>query len=147
MLVREIVSEPVETVPSSMSLDEATTLMHEHRFHHLVVKQAGQIVGVLSGSGVKESVPPVGSDRTVSDVMGLNVAIIDENATVRRAANLMQGRSIGCLAVTCRGKLTGIVTISDLPRLLGKGGDRAAASRASLHFRLPHRKQPNRRNW
>jgi CBS domain-containing protein len=140
-------SEPVETVPPSMSLHEAATLMREHRFHHLIVKDAGGIVGVLSDSDIKESAPIVGRDLDVRDVMSLNVATIDENATVRRVANLMQGRSIGCLAVTRNNKLTGIVTVSDLLRLLGKGGDRAAASRASLHYRVPHRKQHTGRSW
>jgi CBS domain-containing protein len=76
------------------------------------------------------------------------VLSIDQGETVRRAANLMQGRNIGCLAVTEHGKLVGIVTVSDLLRLLGKGGDRRVArDRASLHYRVPHRKQRNGSRW
>jgi CBS domain-containing protein len=140
-------SEPVETVPSSLSLARAAGLMRDHRFHHLVVKDAGRIVGLLSESDINETVRALDSDLNVSDVMSPNVATIDEDSTVRRAANLMEGRNIGCLAVTRQGKLSGIVTVSDLLRLLGKGGDRAAASRASLHYRVPHRKQHTRPNW
>jgi CBS domain-containing protein len=80
--------------------------------------------------------------------MSLNVTTIGQNETVRRAANLMQGRNIGCLAVTDERKLVGIITVSDLLRLLGKGGERrASAPRADLHYRVPHRKQRNGTRW
>jgi CBS domain-containing protein len=141
MRVREIMSEPVETVPAVMRLKEARDLMHGLRVHHLIVKEAGKIVGVLSASDVPSRTKGAGGEL-VGDVMSLNVASIDQNETVRKAANLMQGRSIGCLAVTGERQLVGIVTVSDLLRLLGKGGERrASAERASLHYRVPHRKQ------
>jgi CBS domain-containing protein len=80
--------------------------------------------------------------------MSPNVATIEENETVRRAANVMRGRSIGSLVVLRGGRLAGIVTVSDLLDLLGKGGDRRAQpARASLHYRVPHRKQHRGRSW
>ena len=80
--------------------------------------------------------------------MSLNVATIDEGETVRRAANLMRGRSIGCLVATRNGRMAGIVTVSDLLDLLGKGGERRVANpRASLHYRVPHQKQHRGRSW
>jgi len=136
-------SEPVETVPAVMRLKEARDLMHGLRVHHLIVKEAGKVVGVLSASDVAPArTQRAGDEVRVGDVMSLNVASIDQNETVRKAANLMQGRSIGCLAVTGERQLVGIVTVSDLLRLLGKGGERrTSADRASLHYRVPHRKQ------
>lgn len=80
--------------------------------------------------------------------MSLNVATIDEQETVRRTANLMRGRNIGCLVATRNGQLAGIVTVSDLLDLLGKGGERRVANaRASLHYRVPHQKQHRGRSW
>jgi CBS domain-containing protein len=141
-------SEPVETVPPAMRLTEARDLMHGLRVHHLIVKEAGKIVGVLSASDVAPSRTKGAGGELVGDVMSLNVASIDQNETVRKAANLMQGRSIGCLAVTGERQLVGIVTVSDLLRLLGKGGERrASAERASLHYRVPHRKQRSGARW
>ena len=58
-----------------------------------------------------------------------------------RAANLMRGRTIGCVPVVEGRRLVGIVTASDLLQLLGRGIDRRApASRPPLHHRVPHRK-------
>ena len=54
----------------------------------------------------------------------------------------MRGRTIGCLPVVERGRLMGIVTVTDLLDLLGRGLDRSTQpERASLHYRVPHRKQ------
>ena len=74
--------------------------------------------------------------------MTTSVVAVDRNTTVRRAANLMRGRTIGCLPVVERGRLVGILTVSDLLELLGRGVDRPASpTRRVLHHRAPHRKQ------
>lgn len=140
MRVREIMSEPVETVLPATPLANAAALMKRRRCHHLIVKESGRIVGILSAADVGRALTePTNQSRRVSDVMSPHVATIEDSETVRRAANMMQGRSIGCLAVMHGGKLAGIVTVSDLLRLLGKGADRRPASeRASLHYRVAH---------
>jgi CBS domain-containing protein len=140
-------NEPVETITPSMPLDQAAGLMRALRVHHLVVKEGSTIAGLLSASDL----PRPGTTRdggVVRDVMSTNVATIDEGETVRRAANLMRGRNIGCLVATRDGRMAGIVTVSDLLDLLGKGVERPAANaRADLHFRVPHRKQHRGRSW
>jgi CBS domain-containing protein len=136
---------PVETVSAAMHLDEAIALMRGVRVHHLVVKEQSKIVGLLSAGDLQRGTR---DGRVVRDVMSPNVATIDENETVRRAANLMRGRSIGCLVVTRKNQLAGIVTVSDLLDLLGKGVDRPTANaRASLHYRVAHHKQHRERSW
>jgi CBS domain-containing protein len=145
MRVHEIMTAPVEKVPATMQLDEASALMRSRRVHHLVVTERSGIVGLLSTGDVQNGTP---DRRIVRDVMSVDVATIDENDTVRRAANLMRGRSVGCLVVTSHGRLAGIVTVSDLLDLLGKGNDRrTSAARASLHYRVPHEKQHRGRSW
>lgn len=147
MRIREVMSEPVETVAPSMPLDQAAGLMRTLRVHHLVVKEGAKLTGLLSSTDLPQ--PGTLHDGVVvRDVMSRNVATIDEGETVRRAANLMRGRSLGCLVATRNGKLAGIVTVSDLLDLLGKGGERRVANpRASLHYRVPHQKQHRGRSW
>ena len=62
--------------------------------------------------------------------------------TVRQAANLMRGRSIGCLVVVRAGRPIGIVTVSDLLELMGRGFDRSVAvnARRPLNHRVAHKK-------
>jgi CBS domain-containing protein len=147
MRIREVMTEPVETIPPSMPLGQAAGLMRALRVHHLVVKEGSKIAGLLSARDLSR--PGRAHDQgVVRDVMSLNVATIDEGETVRRAANLMRGRSIGCLVATRNRRMVGIVTVSDLLDLLGRGGERrSAAPRAALHYRVPHEKQHRGRSW
>ena len=69
-------------------------------------------------------------------------ATVEPATTVRQAANVMRGRSIGCLVVVKAGRVAGIVTVSDLLELVGRGLDRgmATSKRWTLRHRTPHRK-------
>lgn len=149
MRIREIMSAPVHTVSHTMPLDQADDMMRRQRVHHLVVKESGRIVGVVSEHDIRQI--PDDAARAglrVGDLMSPSVATVADDDTVRSAANLMRGRSIGCVAVTHDGELAGIVTVSDLLTLLGRGGERRVANaRASLHHRVPHRKQDRDHSW
>jgi CBS domain-containing protein len=82
----------------------------------------------------------------VADLMTRHVVTLTPTDTIRRAANVMRGRTIGCIPVTQGRRLVGIVTVSDLLGLLGRGADRPIhAARADLHYRVPHRKRA--RSW
>jgi CBS domain-containing protein len=74
----------------------------------------------------------------------------DPTTTVRQAANIMRGRSIGCLVVVKAGRAVGIVTVSDLLELMGRGVDRPVAEtkRWTLRHRVPHGKSKSAaRSW
>jgi CBS domain-containing protein len=58
-----------------------------------------------------------------------NPICVDPRTPVRRAANLLRGRSIGCLPVVDSGQLIGIVTISDVLELVGRGARRGPSGR------------------
>jgi acetoin utilization protein AcuB len=46
--------------------------------------------------------------------------------TLRQAANLMRGRTVGCLPVMDDGRVVGIVTVTDILEQLGRGATRPA---------------------
>ena len=71
-------------------------------------------------------------NRVVADLMNTHVVTVGPEASVKEAANLMRGRTIGCLPVVKEGprnQLVGIVTVSDLLELLGRGIDRPSQGR------------------
>lgn len=147
MRVFEVMTRAVQTVTSTLSAAEARELMRRKRCHHLVVTNHGMISGVLSERDFKSPAPAVRSSRTVADLMTAPVVTVAPNDTIRSVANVMRGRSIGCVPVVERGKLAGIVTISDLLRTLGGGVERPAGrSRHTLNYRVPHRKS-RRATW
>jgi acetoin utilization protein AcuB len=126
-----------------MSAVDAWELMQRERIHHLIVKSGAEIVGVLSDSDVGgRNGAAVRAQSTVEDLMTAQVITVDPQATLRRAANVMRGRTIGCLPVVSDGRPVGIITISDLLGALGRGVDRPSrADRRTIHHRVPHRKQ------
>src|ERR1051325_962147 len=140
MRVFEIMTTGVQTVPPSLSAPQAFDLMRTEGIHHLVVTAGGRIVGVLSARDGGADAARTGT--TVADVMTRHVITVRSRDTVARAANVMRGRTIGCLPVLDGRKLVGVVTTADLLDVLGAGGDRRAkVERRALSHRVPHRKQ------
>jgi acetoin utilization protein AcuB len=145
MRLEEIMTGGVLTVAADEPADRAWTLMKSRRVRHLVVRGKGkEIVGVLSE---RDLGGPRGASlrngRRVADLMTPSVVSADRATTVRKAANLLRGRSIGCLPVMDDGSLVGIVTLSDLLDAVGRGVERPAVH--TKRWTLPHRgRRPHR---
>ena len=144
MRVQDVMTEGVQTVSPGTPADDAWNLMRTKGIHHLVVTEGRRVVGVLSdrdAGGLRG--PSVRRNRTVGELMTGHVVTVPPTTPVRKVANLMHGRSIGCLVVTDATRIVGIVTVSDLLELLGRGTDRAVVSttRWTLKHRAPHRKR------
>jgi len=140
MRMFEVMSEKPRTVAPTLPAADAWRLMTAENVHHLIVKDGSKVVGVLSDSdaGGRHGAA-VRSGMTVADLMDRHFAFITRQDTVRKAANLMRGRLIGCLPVIERGRLVGVVTVTDLLALLGHGIERPDhETRAVLHHRVPH---------
>jgi len=136
MRVQEVMNDDVRTVPPAMPARQARSLMKTDRIHHLVVVDGRRVVGVLSH---KDAGGPR-DGRTVEELMTKHVVTIKQDATVRQAANMMRGRTIGCLPVTSGTKLVGIVTTSDLLDVIGGAQGRPSLlERHTLNYKTAHR--------
>jgi CBS domain-containing protein len=144
MRVQDVMTGGVQTVTPGTAAERAWTMMRAKGIHHLVVTRGNQVTGVLSD---RDMGGPKGvtlrKNSTVADLMTPAVVTVGPDTTVRRAANVMRGRSIGCLVVTKGERPVGIVTVSDLLEIVGRGIDRGAAkaTRPVLRHRAPHRKR------
>jgi acetoin utilization protein AcuB len=143
MRVFEIMTDNVLTVPASLPAAEAWQVMRAAGIHHLVVATGKRLVGILSDRDAGgRAGASVRAGTSVADLMTHGAVTVQARDTVVRAANLMHGRSIGCLPVVAGNKLVGIVTTSDLLEVIGAGGDRRPrAERRGLSHRVPHKKQ------
>jgi acetoin utilization protein AcuB len=127
----------VETVSPEESVDTAIRRMRSAKIRHLVVVRGRKVLGVLSdrdlGLGTRESVVDVMTEHAIS---------ASPDMTIRKAANLLRGRSVGCLPVMEGGKLVGIVTTTDLLERIGRGAERpiSRGKRWTLKGRGPRRK-------
>jgi len=138
MRVAEIMTTDVQTVRPEARASEARELMRRHGIHHLVVMENARVVGVISDrdAGGRKG----GEELRVEDLMTHSVVTVPPEETIRKVANLMRGRTIGCVPVVKDQRLRGIVTVSDLLDILGRGVDRPSPpARHALRYRTPHR--------
>ena len=144
MRVQDVMTEDVQTISPTSAAEDAWELMRRGGFHHVVVTRGSQVAGIFSDrdAGGRHGAS-LRRGHTVGELMTESVVTVEPTTTVRKAANLMRGRSIGCVVVTNRGRVVGIVTVADLLELLGRGSDRPVtpARRWTLKHRSPHRKR------
>jgi acetoin utilization protein AcuB len=128
MRVQDVMSERVQTVPPGYSAEDAFQVMRIKGVHHLAVLDGSKLVGVFSDrdAGSRRGAA-IRQQRTVAELMTPQVVSVKPATTLRQAANLMRGRSIGSLIVSDSGRIVGIVTVSDLLEVVGRGVDRPAS--------------------
>ena len=142
MRVQDLMTRNVETIDRQENAQVAFDSMKLKGIRHLVVRNGSELVGVLSQRdlGVPDQYD-FREKRRVGELMSTHVVTASPNMSVKQAANLMRGRTIGCLPVVREGnpsRLVGIVTVSDLLDLLGRGIDRPSqGKRAILKARAP----------
>ena len=121
--IESIMSTNLVTISPTASLEEARSLMHENRVHHLpVVDQNEALVGLLtltdvlaaSDSRLRDDDSCIhATDICINEVMVTDLATVDEHASLRQAALFLEKHHIGCLPVVTDGKLRGIITDTD----------------------------------
>jgi CBS domain-containing protein len=126
MRLRDIMSVGVVTVGPEQTVKAASTEMRRHGIRHLVVVDRGRVVGIVSERDLGERKgSELRGSGTVRDLMTAGQPVSASPATtLRQAANLMRGHTIGCLLVVEKGKLVGLVTTTDLLDQLGRGATR-----------------------
>jgi acetoin utilization protein AcuB len=148
MRIRDIMTTPVETIAPTTSADDAWARMEQEKIHHLVVVEGKRVVGVLSERdlGGAKLGPKHRAGKAVAELMSKAPVTTKPDATLRAAANLLRGYGIGCVPVVDGERLVGILTITDVLDLVGRGAERPVekAKRWTLRHRGP-RAQKTRR--
>lgn len=124
MFVQEIMTTGVRTITEDVDAEIAWHRMQLDGIHHLVVMTGHEMVGVLSE---RDLGGPHGQQvcqgKTVGELMTPHVIAATPDTTVKEAAKMLRGGSIGCLPILKDGDLVGIVTLSDLLDLVAHGLD------------------------
>jgi len=122
MRLHEIMTTDVKTASPNDDADLAYHRMRAQRIRHLVVMDAKHVVGVLSERDLGGAAgAPLRAGKTVGELMARQAVTAKPTTTVREAANLLRARTIGCLPILQDSKLVGIVTLTDLLEMLGRG--------------------------
>lgn len=140
MRIQDMMTRRVQTITAAESASAAVERMRRSRIRHLVVMRDGELAGIVSSGDMRALDPR--RDRRVEEIMTAPAVTATPGMTLRKAANLLRGRSIGCLPVVEDGSLLGIVTTSDLLERIGRGAERPVSrgKRWILKDRGPRRK-------
>lgn len=130
MLVKERMSKPVISVQPDTPILEALKMMQREKIRRAPVVRDGKMVGIVSD---KDILNASASDATtlsmwelnylvsrikVKDVMTSHVLTVDEDTPIEEAARIMADNKIGGLPVMRDGRVVGLITETDLFRIL-----------------------------
>ena len=130
IIARRMTRNPVTATPD-MSIGEASDLMKREKVHRLpVLDKDKNLVGVITEKDILHASPSPASSLSihemayllsklkVKDLMTRDVVTITEDTTVEEAARLMVDQDLSCLPVVEGDKLVGIVSKSDMFKIL-----------------------------
>ncbi len=130
MLVREFMTKEVTTLQETDSLLDARMIFVRSSFRHLPVLSGRKIVGIVTEHDIRQHSPSlltgvnqeeynrVLETTPVTRAMTREPVTVTPGQPVFEAAQLLYSRRFGCLPVVENGALVGIVTTSDMLRLL-----------------------------
>lgn len=138
MIVRDIMTTNVVTIPSNTPVTDAQQIMRVHKIERLPVVDKGKLVGLVTKDKLLLVSPSPAtslsiheltyllSKMTVKDAMKKDVVTATPDMTVESAIALAQGKKVGSLPVLENDRIVGIVTTNDffykiLNPLLGIG--------------------------
>lgn len=119
MKVKNHMSPNPFTVAPQASVDQALALMREHGIRHLPVLDQGRLVGMVTDNELRSAwFPSLLSDLSVKDLMARDPLTVDSEETIYQAARLLNNLKLTGLPVMEDGRVVGIITLSDVLKVL-----------------------------
>lgn len=127
--VQDWMREHPVTIDPDATLSAAQELMLENEVRRLPVVERGELVGIITNSDILRQIPATVEEadddtrllltqRTVREVMTYSPMTINPSATIQEAAERMLEYQISGLPVVRNNKVVGIITESDIFRLV-----------------------------
>jgi acetoin utilization protein AcuB len=126
MLISDIVHTDLVTVAPQTALAQVLHALNRNGVRHVPVVEGGRLLGIISDRDIKSalalSLGPAGADhyRTAGQIMTPDPITIAPMFPVEEAARIMLANRISALPVVDGTRLVGIVTETDLLRLLSR---------------------------
>jgi len=119
MIIENLMTRSVITLPSSASVYEAVKLMNKNKIGCLVVVYNGEIVGILTERDLLERALEKCRDPKeimVSQIMTDHVIVGKPNMELSEATRIMFENGVKKLPIVKGNNLVGIVTLTDIAR-------------------------------
>lgn len=118
ILVKDIMTKDVVTVSPSMSVEDLIQFMFEKKHMGYPVVEGGSLKGVVTFTDIEHIPYLERSADLVSDIMTKNVISVPSNARASDVLKLISAKNIGRVVVVDNGSLVGILSRTDLIRIL-----------------------------
>jgi len=116
--VADAMSSPVVTVEPAMPLSRLVEMMYETKHLGFPVVERGALVGIIALADVHKISPLDREAMQVRDVMTRNPITLSPSAPLLDALRAITGKDIGRIPVVADGTLVGIVTRTDVLRVM-----------------------------
>ena len=116
--VADAMSSPVVTVEPTMPLPQLMDMMYETKHLGFPVVERGSLVGIVALADVHKSSPVDREAMQVRDVMTRTPTTLSPSAPLIDALKVISGMNIGRIPVVEDGNLVGIVTRTDVLRVM-----------------------------
>ena len=120
MDVEEIMVEEVVSIKADATVKDAVDLMNQHNIGCLVVEENGLVEGIITERDILKRVVSMSKDARQTRVIEvLSKPLISGGPTmyVEDAARLMFKKNIKKLPILKKGKIIGIITLSDIAKV------------------------------
>lgn len=130
MIVKDLMSTPVFSLKENDSLYNARSLMDLQRIRHIPIVTVDNVFsGLITHRDIlsatisqlaevdPETQKEIDSGILINEIMRTDITTIDENSSLKSAAQLLLNHKYGCLPVVHDNILIGILTEADFLRL------------------------------
>jgi acetoin utilization protein AcuB len=131
MIVNEIMTTKVITIEMDTTLEQIQKIFEKHKFHHLLIVEDGELIGIISDRDVLKEVCPhvntISEDsharqtlkKKAHQIMSRKPITVESDTLVDDAASIMFKKNISCLPVVSpSGNIDGILSWKDILKCL-----------------------------
>jgi acetoin utilization protein AcuB len=130
MLVRDFMTTDLTTLQEDETLLDAALIFARSTLRHIPIVRDNKLVGIVTERDLKHYTPSILSGipaeqynrlmetTPLSKIMTRDLVTIRPERSVFEAAQILYDRRIGCLPVVADGELKGIITTTDMLKLL-----------------------------
>jgi acetoin utilization protein AcuB len=129
MIVSDIMKTDVITIGLDDTLEHIQKLFEKNKFHHVLVVEDGELLGVISDRDVLKEISPhintLSEDsralktlkKRAHQIMTRTPITTEKHTLMEDAANLMLNKGISCLPIVSdSGQIEGILSMKDILR-------------------------------
>ncbi|MCH7968652.1 MAG: CBS domain-containing protein [Thaumarchaeota archaeon] len=135
-LVSDIMNKKVISIDEAKTIKNAANMMNEARIGSIIITKDDTPVGILTERDfvTKIAAKEIPLSTPLSEVMTKPLLVVGPNQTVWEAAEIMKNMEIHRVAVQEGNKIIGMVTTTDLVKIISIGSDSNLHRVADLIF-------------